>query len=208
MQKEILAMSFYPAGAAVPTGLETDEFRLRMLRASDVALDYQAVMGSQAMLLVKSGGGWPREGFSLEDNLADLELHEREHLERVAFTYTVMNPDESECLGCVYIRPLRAYLQLPKASLDEPGVLGEDEPIVHFWVLQSRLGDGLEGRVFDALRGWLRTAWPFARVAFRANQKETGQRALFGAVGLRRVETLRLEDGSRSYDLYEANCLI
>ncbi len=82
---------FYPSDAHVPEALRTDEFLFRPLRATDVTLDYDAVIGSRAELLLGSGGTWPREGFTLEENLADLERHEQEHRDRVAFTYTVMN---------------------------------------------------------------------------------------------------------------------
>ena len=93
---------FYPGDAPVPEELRTGEFLVRLLRATDVTLDYDAVISSCAELLLGSGGTWPREGFTLEENLADLQRHEQEHRDRVAFTYTVMNPAETECLGCMY----------------------------------------------------------------------------------------------------------
>ena len=70
---------FYPENAPVPDMLQTDEFRLRPLKATDVQLDYDAVISSRAELLLTSGGTWPREGFTLEENLDDLERHEQEH---------------------------------------------------------------------------------------------------------------------------------
>jgi hypothetical protein len=71
---------FYPEDARVPEALQTEEFLVRPLRATDVALDYDAVISSRAELLPASGGTWPREGFTLEENLADLQRHEQEHL--------------------------------------------------------------------------------------------------------------------------------
>src|SRR5947207_8388063 len=93
------ATMFYPPDALVPAELRTDVFLLRPLLASDVVLDYDAVISSRADLLLRSAGSWPREGFTLEENLADLQRHEQEQIDRVAFTYTVMNPTEMECLG-------------------------------------------------------------------------------------------------------------
>src|SRR5258706_4187510 len=55
----------YPDEARVPETLRTDEFLLRRSRATDVALDYDAVISSRADLLLGSGGTWPREGFTL-----------------------------------------------------------------------------------------------------------------------------------------------
>jgi len=127
---------FYPSDEPVPEVLRTDEFLLRPLRATDVQLDYDAVISSRAQLLLSSGGTWPKEGFTLEEELADLERHEREHRERVAFTYTVMNPAETECLGCMYrlfeqmrlrllysMRPRQPFLDTVLAYLVEPALV-------------------------------------------------------------------------------------
>ncbi len=104
-------MKFYPDRSPVPTGMRTDELLLRTLRASDVELNYEAVMASREMLHLRSGGGWPREGFTLEENLADLQQHEAEFHARTSFTYTVMDPTQTRCLGCVYIYPLHHILK-------------------------------------------------------------------------------------------------
>src|SRR5579872_7154149 len=98
-------MLFYPPDAPVPDELRTDELFLRMLRASDVEPDYEAVISSRELLWLRSSGRWPREGFTLAENLSDLQEHEQEHHQRTAFTFTVLAPDESLCLGCVYINP-------------------------------------------------------------------------------------------------------
>ena len=55
---------FYPGDARIPEVLRTDEFLVRPLRATDVALDYDAVISSRAELLLGSAGTWPREGFT------------------------------------------------------------------------------------------------------------------------------------------------
>jgi hypothetical protein len=99
-------MRFYPDDAAVPAGLRTDESHLRPLRASDAEIDYAAVMDSREMLRILSQSDWPSDTFTLEMNRKDLEEHEREHEERMAFTYTVLDPTESTCLGCVYVEQL------------------------------------------------------------------------------------------------------
>src|SRR5262245_59609035 len=99
------AMPFYAEGAPVPVALRTSEVLLRPLRSADVELDYDAVMASKVSLHLRSGGGWPREGFTLAENLADLERHEADFQARRGFTYTVLNLDQAQCLGCVYIYP-------------------------------------------------------------------------------------------------------
>lgn len=96
----------------VPGRLVTDEFVVRPILASDVAGDYDAVMESREFLRPWEQTGWPADDFTLEDDLADVAMLQERHDARRAFTYTVVTPDESECLGCVYILPPgRAALQ-------------------------------------------------------------------------------------------------
>lgn len=85
---------FVPKDFAIPAGLETEQFRLRMLCVEDVNKDYEAVMETQGRFL-SMGYDWPRVGFTIEENLADLEQHQQEFLSREAFAYTVVSPDES-----------------------------------------------------------------------------------------------------------------
>jgi hypothetical protein len=178
---------FYPAEARVPEALRAAEFLVRPLRASDVALDYDAVISSREELLVGSGGTWPREGFTLEENLADLERHEREHSERIAFTYTVMSPTETECLGCIYINPLEQLIGEDAASGD---YLHDAMGYVEFWVRQSRLAGDLDRRLLQALIPWFQSEWAFAHVAFVCLRAEERQVRLYEEAGLRFLYTL------------------
>jgi hypothetical protein len=179
---------FYPGDARVPEVLRTDEFVVRPLRATDVTLDYNAVISSRAELLLGSGGTWPREGFTLEENLADLERHEQEHRARVAFTYTVMNPAETECLGCIYIGPLERLLGHDGESGE---YLSDNAAYVSFWVRQSRLADRLDRRLLQALLSWFQNEWAFAHVLFIAQKIEERQVRLYEEMGLRLLYSLR-----------------
>ena len=171
-------MSFYPPDALAPVELRTHEFLLRPLRTTDVALDYDAVISSAEMLRRWSLSDWPREGFIARENLADLLWHEREHEEGIAFTFTVMAPDDSECLGCVYVKPV---LPSPYVS----GVrLGNYPACVSFWVRQSRLQDCLDVRLLVTLRGWFAADWRFSRIIFRTSNHDTRQSRLFAKEGL------------------------
>ena len=178
---------FYPGNAVVPETLWTEEFLVRPLRAVDVELDYDAVITSRAELLLKSGGRWPREGFTLEENLADLIRHEQEHYDRVAFTYTVMNPTETECLGCLYINPLGRLLQRVGISVEH---LPENSAYVTFWVRQSRLMDNLDRRLLQALIPWFQTEWTFSQVVFLAQKAQIHQIRLFEEMEMQLQYTL------------------
>jgi hypothetical protein len=179
---------FYLGDAPVPEVLRTDEFMLRPLRATDVQLDYDAVISSRDELLRSSGGTWPREGFTLEEDVADLERHEREHRERVAFTSTVLNPAETECLGCLYMNPLERLLGHDAGS---GAYLSDRTAYISFWVRSTRLADHLDTRLLVALIPWFLNEWAFSHVLFFAQKSEERQIRLFEEMGLRLLYSLR-----------------
>jgi hypothetical protein len=181
---------FYPDDASVPVELRNEEFLLRMLRATDVKLDYDAVIASRAILLVRSTGRWPREGFTIEENLTDLQRHERDHHERTSFTYTVMNPTETECLGCVYINPLAILLQSFGTSVETLATVTDYSAYISFWVRPSCVAVDLYRRLLAALIAWFKQEWAFAQVTFIANQNEVRHLQLFQDTGLRPLYTL------------------
>lgn len=176
-------MAFYAEPAPVPAELRTGEFLVRMLRAGDVELDYDAVIASRPILLLRSSGRWPREGFTIAENLADLQGHEADHLNRTAFTYTVMNTAETYCLGCVYIKPLQALL----SRLGAHESVGEADADVSFWVRPDHYAADLDRRLLAALREWFRDAWAFPRVVFTANAEQERDLAIFEGAGLERA---------------------
>src|SRR5258706_15009567 len=178
-------MPFYPDDAPVPAGLTADEFALRTLRASDVALDYDAVMASRDLLHLRSAGRWPRDGFTLAENLADLEMHEREFGERASFAYTVMNPGESECLGCVYIYPLAELLRRIGMGAAAIAAVPDGEAEASFWVRPERVARDLDKRLLAALLPWLHDDFAFARVYLRAFAAERRHVATFREAPLR-----------------------
>jgi hypothetical protein len=138
----------------VPEGLETDEFRLRMLTVNDLVKDYDAVMSSVEHLRTTfsaiTENDWP-EGLTLEEDLIDLGWHQREFTLGFSFAYTVMSLDESTCLGCVY------FESTSKEDYDA---------VVTMWVRQSELENGLDRRLFQAVKSWVSSAWPFSNPAF------------------------------------------
>ena len=187
-------MPFYPDDAPFPAGLRTDEFLLRTLRAADVELDYDAVMATQATLRRRTGGRWPREDFTRAENLADLEWHEAEFLARRSFAYTVMNPAETECLGCVYVYPLAELLRHEGAGEETLAPIGEREAGVAFWVRERCVADELDRRLLAALLPWLRIAFPFARVTVGTVAADERQPTLFREAGLRLVHAHPVRD--------------
>jgi RimJ/RimL family protein N-acetyltransferase len=171
---------FYPARAPVPEEKRTQRLLFRRLRATDVELDYDAVMSSAEALRRWSGSDWPRDGFTLAENLADLERHEHEHNERKAFTFTVLDPAATRCLGCVYVVPV-----WPEAACLCGGVTCA--AAVGFWVRTSELEGDLDRHLFAALCEWFKSEWTFGCILFTNHPPETRQAALLAEAGFERL---------------------
>ena len=137
----------------ISAGLENERFRLRPLTIHDVIKDFDAVMSSRVELrdLFGPGTQWPADKLTIEQNLIDLAWHQKEFQIRGSFTYSVVSPDESRVLGCVYLFP-------PQES-------GVDVDI-YYWVRTSELAGGLQQHLHEQLRGWLLRDWPFKRLAW------------------------------------------
>lgn len=197
-------MQFYPEDAEVPSRLEADGFVLRPLRAADVDLDYEALMDSRETLRVWNQSDWPSDDFTREENLEDLAQHEREHGERSAFTFTVVDPAESECLGCVYLYPLDAILRSVGADEEALGAVADGEAYATFWVRRSRLADGLDERLLAALVDWFGSEWRFTRVVFGSNSEDERQLDLLAAAGFRRLWEFPIPEREARYVLFGA----
>lgn len=144
---------FVPAEFSVPYRVETADFILRKLTVRDVEPDYDAVMSSRANLRQIFGPGteWPADEMTLQENYDDLQRHDDDFEKREGFTYTVVNPAGTLCLGCLYIYPARAE---------------QHDVGVYYWVRDSVKADGMEEKLGDFVRGWLADVWPFERVVF------------------------------------------
>jgi hypothetical protein len=141
---------FVPPAFAIPLHLHHPLFQLRPLRATDVEADFAAVTASADRLRAWGTSalglaGWPREGFTLAENLRDLQRHEAEFISREAFAYTVLRPDAAVTLGCVYFYP-DAVAQVR----------------ISMWIRTGACA--LQPVLQAAVREWVRTAWPFERV--------------------------------------------
>ncbi len=141
-----------PDSFDVPLVLETDRLHLRPLQMKDAAADYEAVMESEHLLrtVFSPGGTWPL-GLTLEQNMIELGWHETEFQLRTSFAYTVVNPGDTEVLGCMYIYPTR-----------NPGYDAE----VTMWVRQSQVEGGLDAHLFETVERWISEAWPLQNPAY------------------------------------------
>jgi RimJ/RimL family protein N-acetyltransferase len=138
----------HPTLVALPTG-----HHVRPIRETDVAIDYPAVMRSQPRLWSIFGEpwGWPPPDMSYEKDQADLARHEREQHAHESFNYAILNTDESELFGCIYIDPAERT--------------GADADI-SWWVVDDAVGGDLDTMLTEFVPTWIASAWPFAQPRF------------------------------------------
>ena len=142
---------FVPADFTPPTSLDTDQFRLEPLGPQHNEADHAAWMSSIDHIRATPGyadGDWPPvEGMTLDANLSDLRGHADDFAARRGFTFTVLDPDDGDVIGCVYLYP---------AATDDEDVTAKS------WVRASRAK--LDVPLADAVVAWLDAVWPWARV--------------------------------------------
>ena len=155
---------FVPHGFSIPKWWEdNDNFILRMLTIHDVVKDYDAVMSSIHHLQETQPFGpdhkRPTVDFPLEQNLIDLARHHKEFQKKSSFAYTVMSPDESICLWCVYIYPAtnESY---------------EAEVIMR---IRETHADKLDEQLYTTVKQRIEQVRPFKKVAYpwRIQSRET-----------------------------------
>jgi hypothetical protein len=168
---------------------------LRPIVADDAALDYEAVMESREFLRGWEQTGWPADDFSVEANRADLARMQQGHEQSESFGYTVMNPTETQCLGCVYVFPSDAPL------FTRPQIVAVDDDrwsyfdaVVHFWVRTSRVADELDRRLLDTLSGWFQHDWRLERYLLATSERCEQQMALIQSTDRRLRFELKYPD--------------
>ncbi len=134
---------FVPEDFEVPVSFDGPGFHLEPLAPAHNERDHAAWMSSIDHIRATPGMGsfgWPTP-MTLERNLADMEMHYREFVNRKSFTYSIL--DGAEVIGCVYIYPSEG---------------AEFDAVVHSWVTEGRAE--MDPVVWAALSDWLIKEWP------------------------------------------------
>jgi hypothetical protein len=141
----------HPERVDLPTG-----HHLRPIRESDVDIDYPAVMSSRERLWARYGAmwGWPPADMTYDFDREDLARHEREIAAHTTFNYAVLDEDETELFGCVYIDP--------------PGKHTPDgaDALVSWWVVDREADGELERALDEFVPRWLTERWGFRAVRY------------------------------------------
>ncbi|WP_046006012.1 hypothetical protein [Pseudoalteromonas rubra] len=146
MNKQFIPQSFQP-----PVRHDTEHFHFTVLDTRVAELDYEAVMSSLQSLQGIFGPDfdWPRADMTLNESIESLKVHRHEFDTRAAFAYSVFDPQQSRCLGSVYIDPSRS----PQYDCE-----------VYLWIRTD--SQALDQVLYQSVQAWLEDDWPFHKVAF------------------------------------------
>ena len=139
---------FVPTDFEVPLTFDAPGFHLEPLGPVHNERDYQAWMSSIEHIKATPGmdwRSWPRP-MTLEENMADMEMHAKEFTERESFTYSILDGDM--VIGCVYIYPAK----------------DNHDADVRSWVTEHR--PEMDTVVWKTLSSWLATEWPFRKFSY------------------------------------------
>lgn len=143
-----------PDDFVVPTELITPQFRLEPLGPQHNVADHAAWTNSIEHIRSTPGfqnSGWPpANGMALEANLADLERHAVDFVQRRGFTYSVIETVGGEVIGCVYIYPSRSDVHVTD---------------VRSWVRADRAE--LDAPLYAAVSAWLSAQWPLGTLYYQ-----------------------------------------
>jgi hypothetical protein len=142
---------FVPPDFEPPRTLVSDRFRLEPLGPQHNEADLAAWTSSIEHVRSTPGfpdGNWPPpDGMTLERNLQDLTRHAADFEAGKGFTFTVLEPETGDVIGCVYL--------YPAGSADA-------DVTVQSWVRASHAD--LDVELADAVAAWLESDWPWQRV--------------------------------------------
>ena len=152
---------------SVPTPPTTPHFILEPLHEKHAKLDFAALMSCRQRLRNElQWGEWPPRDFTLSRNRADLRDHYGEFVRGEAFAYTVLQPDQTRCLGCIY---LERFDPLDGAQLA-------------FWVIDGALD--IETMLVKTTLNWAHSAWGIEHIAFPFRPSNVRGIALAESLGL------------------------
>lgn len=158
---------FVPLDFTAPSDFTTEDFYIRPISGEDAELDYPAVMSSiEHIKQIMGSRNWPTEQLSLEEDRNDLTRHEGEMIRGEKFVYTVLNREQTEVLGCIYIFPSR---------------WDDHDAEVSMWTTEEAYNNGLDVILFSSVKEWIRTEWPFEKVVYPGRDTSFGE--FYGKLG-------------------------
>ncbi|MBV8844897.1 MAG: hypothetical protein JO307_18985 [Bryobacterales bacterium] len=136
-------VKFVPADFMVPPPPSVGEYTWNILEPEILDQDYAA-------LIHVAGRSEPMKIAKGED-YGELKRHRWEFQHLTSFAYGVLTADGTEEVACVYINPSK------KEGYDAT---------VRLLMTDRGVNEGLEPVLLENVREWVKTRWPFTRVAF------------------------------------------
>ncbi|MCB0826214.1 MAG: N-acetyltransferase [Armatimonadetes bacterium] len=178
-----------------PILLRTEHFLLRPITTADAQLDYEAVMATKDFLRGWEQTGWPADDFTVEENRADLLRMEKRHKTGESWSYTVLDPSESQCLGCVYITPTSApVFQKPEIIALDHNNWADYDVAVYFWIRKELMETTIEREFLDRLQKWFAETWKLRNVLFITSEVCSHHIGLLESKGYLSVFNLKYAD--------------
>jgi hypothetical protein len=116
---------------------------------------------------------------------------------------TVMNLDETECLGCVYVLPRQAKMFTgAQVTAIGAGRWSDCDATVFFWARKSRLLDGLDRTLLDSLITWFEREWSFKTPVIVTSEQFDQQVATIEGTDLRRRFEVKVPEAPGKYLAY------
>ena len=136
-----------------PYDIKEDNFIIRKLTVDEVEKDFNALMSSKESLRQVFGldDPWPADDMTIEDNYKDLKMHQDEFDSREGFAYTVVNKEDTECIGCLYIWPWSH---------------GTYDSLAFYWVTDKVKENGFEEELGTYFDKWLKSFWSFKNTLY------------------------------------------
>ena len=147
-----MGYQFVPEGFKAPYRKKHSKFSLRKLTVDEVKKDYEAVMSSRESLrqVFCENDDWPSDNMTIEENYMDLLEHQEEFDNNIGFAYTVVTPDDSRCIGCLYIYPFSH---------------GVYDCRIFYWLVDD-MADQLDSQFRDFIDKWIPVAFGFENPIF------------------------------------------
>ena len=143
----------FPDGFAPPARLAHADLVATAITRADLADDVRGINASLDLIRRTRGGQWPTGPVSEEENFIDLVWHECEFRDGKSLTYVVRDT-AGGYLGCCYLYPLGTRTRLDRE-------LVEHDVDVSWWVTPDAYSDGFYTQLYEALRTWLASEFPF-----------------------------------------------
>ena len=142
-----------PDGFSAPAELAFGDVRAKAISRADLDEDVRGINASIELIRRTRGGTWPTGPVSEDYDYVDLVWHEFEFREGVSFSYVVRDAARAY-IGCCYFYPMgsRTPLSAELISYDVD---------VSWWVTPAAYAAGYYAMLYDGLRHWLATEFPF-----------------------------------------------